>query len=250
MNPACISCGRKGRAMLRQVRSRVYHRDYRTGELVRYPQPLRAGLRGLVSGGVCLDRADCRAYQEQLRQERRERAQRRSPPPPNDDAPRGTCRWCLQPITHEDGKPDRRRRWHHGAPAKPWEPRRCLREWQETQPGYQVPLLIERDGRRCAECGYDEDAEQAPMREWRKRQQDHLFRDGPDAGPAPDVPLPRRLDGDHRVPLADGGANNLGNMQLLCEDCHKAKTAREATERAARRRAAVSAQESLFATPS
>ncbi len=32
---------------------------------------------------------------------------------------------------------------------------------------------------------------------------------------------------DHIVPLASGGGNTLDNLQLLCADCHRAKTARE-----------------------
>jgi 5-methylcytosine-specific restriction endonuclease McrA len=49
---------------------------------------------------------------------------------------------------------------------------------------------------------------------------------------------------DHIIPLADCphdpqdpyAAWRESNLQILCEDCHKAKTAREATERAERRR--------------
>jgi len=29
---------------------------------------------------------------------------------------------------------------------------------------------------------------------------------------------------DHVVPIKDGGAHEAGNLQLLCETCHKAKT--------------------------
>lgn len=36
---------------------------------------------------------------------------------------------------------------------------------------------------------------------------------------------------DHIIPLADGGKHSWNNMQLLCVDCHKAKTAKEATRR-------------------
>jgi 5-methylcytosine-specific restriction endonuclease McrA len=41
---------------------------------------------------------------------------------------------------------------------------------------------------------------------------------------------------DHIVPLADGGTHELANMQTLCRPCHRAKTAREAAERARRRK--------------
>lgn len=36
---------------------------------------------------------------------------------------------------------------------------------------------------------------------------------------------------DHKVPLFKGGSNDDDNLQSICEPCHTAKTAREATER-------------------
>lgn len=36
---------------------------------------------------------------------------------------------------------------------------------------------------------------------------------------------------DHTVPLWKGGSDDAGNKELLCKQCHEAKTAREATER-------------------
>jgi 5-methylcytosine-specific restriction endonuclease McrA len=44
-------------------------------------------------------------------------------------------------------------------------------------------------------------------------------------------------EADHDVPLEDGGAHELANLRCRCVPCHAAKTAREARERAARRRA-------------
>ncbi|RIY00177.1 HNH endonuclease [Aureimonas flava] len=38
---------------------------------------------------------------------------------------------------------------------------------------------------------------------------------------------------DHITPLADGGENVESNLQILCGDCHKLKTAAEASQRAA-----------------
>jgi len=40
-------------------------------------------------------------------------------------------------------------------------------------------------------------------------------------------------DCDHRVPVWAGGTDADSNLQSLCGPCHKAKTAAEATERAA-----------------
>lgn len=40
---------------------------------------------------------------------------------------------------------------------------------------------------------------------------------------------------DHITALADGGSNEMENLQTLCVPCHKAKTRREAAARAAAR---------------
>ncbi|MEI5998246.1 HNH endonuclease [Paraburkholderia bengalensis] len=39
---------------------------------------------------------------------------------------------------------------------------------------------------------------------------------------------------DHVVSLEQGGGNDDANLQPLCDDCHKAKTAAEAAARARR----------------
>jgi hypothetical protein len=38
-------------------------------------------------------------------------------------------------------------------------------------------------------------------------------------------------DVDHVLPLADGGSNDITNLQALCPSCHRVKTARENRER-------------------
>ncbi|WP_233343645.1 HNH endonuclease [Burkholderia cepacia] len=43
--------------------------------------------------------------------------------------------------------------------------------------------------------------------------------------------LPWRDEVDHEVPLEQGGSNDDSNLQLLCDDCHKAKTVNEARAR-------------------
>ena len=42
----------------------------------------------------------------------------------------------------------------------------------------------------------------------------------------------RLIEFDHEIPLADGGDDTIANMQALTKACHRAKTNREATERA------------------
>lgn len=39
----------------------------------------------------------------------------------------------------------------------------------------------------------------------------------------------RSLEADHKVRLADGGAHELDNLQVLCIPCHRVKTQEEAT---------------------
>jgi 5-methylcytosine-specific restriction protein A len=36
---------------------------------------------------------------------------------------------------------------------------------------------------------------------------------------------------DHETPLEQGGSNEQSNLAVRCEDCHKAKTKREAQDR-------------------
>lgn len=43
--------------------------------------------------------------------------------------------------------------------------------------------------------------------------------------------LPEEANVDHIIPLVDGGKHSWNNMQLLCVDCHKRKTAKEASKR-------------------
>ena len=68
-------------------------------------------------------------------------------------------------------------------------------------PSQRLRILI-RDERRCRECGTDQG----------------------------------NLEIDHIVEVHDGGTNDDDNLQALCEDCHKRKTADFAHARAVRRK--------------
>ena len=70
--------------------------------------------------------------------------------------------------------------------------------WMETRRRIQV-----RDGSICCDCG----------RLW----------------------LPHRDHVDHEIPREQGGSDDDSNLRLRCIECHKAKTAREARERAVAR---------------
>jgi hypothetical protein len=149
----------------------------------------------------------------------------------------GSCRWC--------GGADVQK------PSVYWHPV-CVDAYKaHTDPGHQLELLLTRDGPRCRCCragGYraagSHVARPAGMG-WDEYFK--LWRD-PEApgryttlGPA--IPL----EVDHVRPLwsvahlpDDERRHFFGptNLQLLCAACHKAKSAREAAERASIRRAA------------
>lgn len=131
--------------------------------------------------------------------------------PEFDAAPRGTCRWCGEPLTGANGGrrnycyPDRegidcvrafyRARSYHAR----WAVR--VRDWDVLH-GYVA----------CEDCGL-------LLEE----------RDRPHVGPD--------WEADHEVPLEDGGEHELHNLRARCVPCHRAKTARENSSRARRRRA-------------
>lgn len=135
---------------------------------------------------------------EQIRRARlRRNAVRKPPRPPYEKEP-GVCSMCgLTPL------PGRRRSWCSD---------RCVDEWMiATGDTTRARVaLAERDGAGCATCGHSAAA--------------------------------RHLEVDHVRPLwslTDHERTELawwllGNLQLLCTGCHKAKTAAEAAERADR----------------
>lgn len=81
--------------------------------------------------------------------------------------------------------------------------------------------LVVRDGGACRQCG-------EPDRT--------IWRNGGVYSSSVDIPGSTRhtrvfpcsnLNVEHVVALSDGGSNALNNLQLLCVDCHKKKTAGE-----------------------
>lgn len=103
--------------------------------------------------------------------------------------------------------------------------------------------IFARDNQTCQDCKRSN----APYLAWSKRAQEwspykagidereRIFTDNEVlyAKYHPDDPMPRepalKLEVDHIVPIALGGAEyDLNNMQTLCEECHKKKTAKEA----------------------
>jgi 5-methylcytosine-specific restriction endonuclease McrA len=132
--------------------------------------------------------------------------------------PPGTCKVCGNACAI--GRNGRERSWHDGRADEP----KCLHEWKLlTRPNYAKLHIAKERGNCCARCS---------LKKGRSVVWLHL---------------------DHTVPLADGGAFTIDNMQLLCEDCHGTKTARENSDRARARRekrAASVAATAALATPS
>lgn len=82
--------------------------------------------------------------------------------------------------------------------------------------------LIDRDGASCAICSRPE----AKM--WRTAGVWGSYHDG---GRYTRVHLTSTLELEHKVPLWAGGDNEVGNLQLVCHPCHKAKTSAEQSAR-------------------
>ncbi|MET0293468.1 MAG: HNH endonuclease signature motif containing protein [Phenylobacterium sp.] len=160
----------------------------------------------------------------------------RRPPLALADRVRGTCRWCGEPILHEAGarvgEVNGRRFWHPAC-VEAYK----LSAWRREQ----VRFVRKRDGARCAACA-------AAPKKWKPG------RTGKDKETGARYQRVRRscaLELDHRTPLwsiahlpeTERRAYYApGNLQLLCPPCHKAKTVREAGERAAARRPHVPAE--------
>jgi 5-methylcytosine-specific restriction endonuclease McrA len=146
----------------------------------------------------------------------------RRPAIPFSDAPRGTCRWCGEPILRETGAKrgslNRHRRWH---PA-------CVAVYNATDPRELRRRVRRRDRGVCALCRVNtyELRRALKGRGMWARMRKRGF-----------VPRQSLWELDHKVPLIDGGTHELSNLQTLCVPCHHKKSAREHSERAARIRA-------------
>ena len=163
---------------------------------------------------------------------------------PHPPAP-GSCRWCGEAVLRPDGTPGRAT-WH---PA-------CVDEYRiQSWPEATRTAAWQQDRGVCQGCGRDLLAEM--LRLVGQRVTDELartagvsriyrFRTWADQARlhgAVRYTLARedhrRLvawQADHRVPLIDGGSKGRDNLQVLCDSCHKQKTAREARARADARR--------------
>lgn len=141
----------------------------------------------------------------------------------------GECRWCGKVILGKRGKyigkPDPARSWCRDADGRS----ECLREYNlHSRAEHQFAWLEANHGLKCAGCRVVNPTRRIDRHGW-----------GHDTTVSD-------LEVDHIVPLwlvaltvpARDRRPYFGpdNLQLLCGKCHKAKSRREAAERAAMRR--------------
>jgi hypothetical protein len=98
------------------------------------------------------------------------------------------------------------------------------RKWRQKA----FAALVERDGDKCCSCGC------AGRTIWRQMGTWSGIRWGSDPWERnryTKVNPSSNLEVDHKTALSDGGDNSIGNLWLLCVDCHKQKTSAERSRR-------------------
>ncbi len=154
--------------------------------------------------------------------------------PAKDERGNRACRWCRGPV-----KP----------PRRTYCSAECVHEFNlRASGGYLRYHVEQRDKGICAACGLDTIAlrrKYDALYRWLLKRQHVGFRRLRRAFlERHSIPYGRQdsdwWDADHVVPVEDGGGEcGLPGYQTLCIPCHKRKTARQAREKAERRRGQV-----------
>lgn len=134
------------------------------------------------------------------------------------DLPKGSCRWCGQPIVFVEGTDYRvKRRERHRGDEHEVGDRNCRREHDRTFAANPRELVIHRGDPCCVDCGEAE--------VW------HDPGDGTEGWW-----LQGQWEADHVIPIEDGGPHTPVNIARRCVRCHREKTNRENAARRAKRR--------------
>lgn len=217
-----------------RCRSKTSLRIYRVGQIRRPARTYGAGMpyerhvpaqRWSIVSAECIDEDACRARSSAAYEARQKRsgnlrwAQSRFESP-NLDLPKGTCRWCGEPIVFVDGTDYRlkARQRHRG---DEWEvgDRNCRREHNRTFAATPRDLIQHRGDPCCVDCG-DRGERFVPNED----------------GEGGTWIQTGEWEADHVVPIADGGSHDPTNIARRCVECHARKTARENAARRQRRR--------------
>lgn len=222
---------------------------------------------GLIAGPISDEQwaADIAAHRARLDARAAKTAHRKVPMP---EVERGHCRWCARPIIGKRGKyfgrPDPNRSWCR----EKGEGRDC---WQwfllHSDAATQASFLGRTRGWVCADCGVVDPHRWKNMgptqhglppfprgdmdvHEWLAGMEAHrraCLAEFPEWGKATSIEWASALEVDHVVPLWKVALMPIELrrpfygpefLQLLCQACHKLKTAQEAAERAVVRAAA------------
>ena len=97
------------------------------------------------------------------------------------------------------------------------------------------PRLQLLDGRRVRMLQHDTVNPRPRGEKWMETRRRIQMRDGSVCCDCGRLWLPHRDHVDHEIPRERGGSDDDSNLRLRCIECHKAKTAREARERAVAR---------------
>lgn len=185
----------------------------------------------------------CYRQQQELSRRRTATGIRKFPMPKHANSGGGFCRWCGEAITNSDGKINKRRTWH-----KP-----CLEAYfLHTRMDDQKSFLIGRDGPACSACGevkgrWRRLSEHGDLDALRRRLPSYERIYPPDAwcGPVVVIEWATSMQVEHTVPLwavyhlpDEERSIYFGpeNITLMCDPCHKIKTAAEARQRAEARK--------------
>lgn len=183
----------------------------------------------------CVDRDTCEersstAYEKRQRRTGNLRWAQSRFESPNIDLPKGSCRWCGEPIVFVEGTDYRvKRRERHRGDEHEVGDRNCRREHDRTFAANPRELIMHRGDPCCVDCGEAEvwvDPGDGTEGWWKEGE----------------------WEADHVIAVEDGGPHTPVNIARRCVRCHREKTNRENAARRAKRAASRNPGRSVTST--